>query len=399
MIDAIQKLHHLGHNLLQNIKKFSSEHKLGLWAGIVSVSGMTACVYGPISDCCYSAYEPENYTSNEIDTYRAMCYRTMTFDEKYNTDDLCKYKVIDRYIIEAKKCCEPILSTISSVGYYSSHDYSSVKPINAYTWCLRNTHPRTYKCDTEMAVKLETDANACCDQAYDKEGCMATFFASDGKECVNTSQKEACCNSLPDHQTSQYISRSKCLEYFDSDNICIKTPDVECCRNLINDNTERYIDNSNCQMIYRESKGEYCINTDDLLEKYNSGELCCENSPATENDTMISKSDCLNYFRTNHQCITTKEEECCHNLDKNSANYYYCRAYYSDSQDHVCLGTAQLIENHIEEIILNAAKRICCDQLNEPTESGLSRDICIDIFDEISTCVNTDELYQSYLEK
>lgn len=399
MIDAIQRIHQLGHNLLQKIKKILSEHKIGLWAGIVCVSGMTACDYGPIVDCCSTyGYQPENYTSNEIDTYRAMCYQTLTFDEKYNIGDQCKYKVVDRYIIEAKKCCSPLASTIESVGDYDDYD-SSLKPVNAYTWCLLNTHPRTYKCDIEMASKLEADANTCCNQAYDKEICIATYMASDGKECVNISEKEECCNSLPENQTSQYISRSKCLEYYDRENICVKTPSVECCRNLSNDNEEKYIDNANCQMIYRESKGEYCINTDELLEKYNSGELCCENSPETENDTMISKSDCLNYFRSRHQCVTSKEEDCCKDLDNHSSNYYYCLAYYSNTQDHVCLGTKQLINAHFETVFLTVAKMICCDQIEDTTESGLTRDICINIFDEISTCVNTDELYQSYLEK
>ena len=91
--DTIQKLHRLGQTIIQTISRFTSAHKLGLWAGVVSVSSMTACVYGPIPDCCKDDYSPENYEGDsDVLLYKKMCYQTMTFDSQYDLDTSCKLK-------------------------------------------------------------------------------------------------------------------------------------------------------------------------------------------------------------------------------------------------------------------------------------------------------------------
>ena len=402
LINTIQKLHHLGQIFLQNVKSFASTRKLGLWAGVVSVSGMTACVYGPVPDCCKDEYSPEQY-EGDSDTllYKKMCYQAMTFDSAYDLDSRCKLKKADQYIDAAKKCCEPLASAVYSTGsigsdyhygngYWEYNDdrYKSIEPLNAYSWCLLNTHPRTYQCDLAKATEIESKSEQCCKNAANKTDCIADFMRSNGQYCNNASGEETCCGHLSDIADADNISKSECIEIYNNYGVCTSSPSVACCINLRDNTSAQYIDETNCQMLFRESNGEYCINSDELYEKYNSGELCCGDSPDAATKDKLSKADCMSHFNNDHQCIATPAQECCMNVP--DLNREFCESYYLETNGEKCINTD-------EELMIASAKKLCCGSLSEePMSSGLTKDICNNLFDENSECINSDELYNDY---
>ena len=406
LFDTIHKLHHLSQHLLKSIHQISSPRKLGLWFGTISVSSMTACVYGPVQDCCQDDYIPEQQEGDSsLLLYKKMCYQTMTFDSDYDLAESCRLKKADQYIDAAKACCAPLASTVSSTGsigsdytydmdngYFQYNDarYKSIQPLNAYSWCLLNTHPRTYECNLAKATELDTKSKECCQEATDKTTCIADFMRSNGQTCNNIPENEKCCRHLPDTADDNNISRSECIEIYNNYGVCTNSKDVACCISLRDNSTEQYIDEDSCQMIHHESNGKHCVNTDALLEKYNSGELCCEDSPATANEMMYSKSECLENYRSTHECVPTKVDLCCSTLT-DDLKLISCRHFFNESNGKECFNT--------EETLLKATQRsLCCIDVPEtPMQSGLTNDICIELFDfNTNRCINTDDLYNDY---
>lgn len=264
--------------------------KLTMSLGLIALAGII-CVElsGCYSDNCCAAYTPEYSDSHNgrDDAYEQMCYNTMTFDDKYNKDAACSLKEVDRYVEAALACCAPLKSEMeyiefekedlesnNSLGIFSiqivlnSIPYCDevacagvLVPTNAYTQCLFNTHPRTYKCDIPAAQQYETDLNQCCMNASDKKSCVRSFVMNEGG-CLAT-----CCEGLPDQDNDQYISKENCLKVLNSSNECIETPIDACCRIAPKETSPGHIDRDTCKYIFTKTKGQ-CVNTDEKYEIY-----------------------------------------------------------------------------------------------------------------------------------
>ncbi|MBO4351038.1 MAG: hypothetical protein J6A01_08850 [Proteobacteria bacterium] len=233
-------------------------------------------------------YTPENYNNpKDNNAYEQMCYNSMTYDRKYDRADGCYLKEVDRYVEQAIACCEPLKSDIeykefeqfeieltplnanfSKIVLSSSPGCDSelgcfhiAMPANAYTYCLFNTHPRTYKCDIEEAKQFDIALNECCMNAADNDECVRSFILNDAV-CV-----KACCEGLPDQENDQYISKENCYKVLKESNECIETPVDACCRIAPKEPSRGHIDRDICKQIYTDSHGQ-CINTDEKYEIY-----------------------------------------------------------------------------------------------------------------------------------
>ncbi len=67
------------------------------------------------------------------------------------------------------------------------YSYKYKLPMNAYTWCLLNTNPRTYACDVNRAREFEKSLQACC--LGDDTSCISSYIKHNGN-CVNASEGE-----------------------------------------------------------------------------------------------------------------------------------------------------------------------------------------------------------------
>lgn len=253
---------------------------------------LTSLVMIVLSGCylenCCTDYAPEFTTdSTEKTGFEQMCYNSMNFDGKYDSGDACYLKEVDRYIEAAVNCCAPLKDKLE-YQYCDKSDlessslldslfisfalsvipgcddlgcYGVLVPTNAYTYCLYNTHPRTYLCDIDAAKKFATDITQCCSNASPQYECILSYFKN-GESCP-----KVCCEGLPDQDNDQYISKDNCLKVLNSSNECIETPVDACCRIAPKDPARGHIDRSICKQIYAESKGQ-CVNTDEKYEIY-----------------------------------------------------------------------------------------------------------------------------------
>ena len=264
---------------------------LGLKKSLALITGMgiigmsiSGCYW---DDCCsdYTPYKTDNYV--EKDAYSQMCYNTMTFDDKYDKNEACYLKEVDKYVEAALACCAPLKdklecmefekydlesstpleSLLSHIVYISTPGCNETGctgiqiPTNAYTHCLLNTHPRTYQCNIQAAQEYATALNNCCNNSSEKNKCISSFIKN-GEVCENK-----CCDNLPDQDTDQLISKWNCLKVLNESNECIETRKDACCRIAPKESSPGHIDRNICEQIYTESNGQ-CVNTDEKYEIY-----------------------------------------------------------------------------------------------------------------------------------
>ena len=214
----------------------------------VTLCILSACEPEDSEPCClgYTYYDD---TAHSDDAFEQMCVNAMGYDEKHDYFLHCKLRDVDRYVDAAMACCAPLKAEIRTAlfkdvvsstddwtaidtklllplldeiltvkcdkyGYntsneiYDNYPYGAVLgdspcgdntspteldyryqyriPMNAYTWCLLNTNPRTYACDIERAHEFEKELQACCNDEGDS--CITSYIKNNG-ECVNREEE------------------------------------------------------------------------------------------------------------------------------------------------------------------------------------------------------------------
>ena len=250
---------------------------------MLAMAGLSLCMSGCYLQNCCSGYMPEFVEDHyEAEPYEQMCYNTMNYDSKYNSNDGCYLKEVDKFIEKALECCAPLKSDMHYISFSRSElessnaldallieialatiprcddlgCYESLLPTNAYTYCLFNTHPRTYQCDIEASLQYENALEQCCANSDDAYSCTRDFIKN-GAVCDTP-----CCDGLPDQDNDQYISKENCLKVLKDSKECVETPIDACCRIAPKSSSRGHIDRDICKQIYTESNGQ-CINTDE----------------------------------------------------------------------------------------------------------------------------------------
>ena len=229
--------------------------------------------------CC------EMYSNGpDFEYARQMCHNSMLFDDKYDVQNGCFLKEVDRYIEAAENCCaplgsaidyefisitdlaedNPLVSVVAKVAYARNPNYSgSYISANAYTHCLFETNPRTYQCNIDKAKQFGDDLNQCCGTLDGNEriDCITDFISK--QKC-----EKKCCTGLPEEDNDNYISKTHCEQLLKRSNECIETTMDACCRIAPIDPSRGHIDRNICKQIYTESNGSQCVNTDEKYEIY-----------------------------------------------------------------------------------------------------------------------------------
>ncbi len=276
--------------LLSKIKSYFSSRAAALFTMGSAAIGIISCDYGP-ADCCLE-YEPESQYLNELhdqNAYAQICHKSMGNNDEYDLDFECKYREVDRVIDAAVHCCAPLkneddstpntlevsysVPSDSSDSDASTNSDSSTEsrtrttyvPTNAYSWCLLNIDPRTYACDLQKALDYEQAINECCSNSPHRDTCILSVDKNDGK-CIHS--EPACCDDLPDKDTSELISKANCEQILNTTQQCIRTREDACCRKVPESSSKQGLNKAICKQIYQETSGQSCINDDDKYDAY-----------------------------------------------------------------------------------------------------------------------------------
>lgn len=202
----------------------------------------------PLLISCCDGYIYYDETAHPDDAFKQMCLNAMTCDQKYDLNFDCKLREVDKYVDAAIACCAPLKDEIrtsilndavsspedwtaadtqlflplldeiftrrdgehyisAQINSYNPYDnakyggnniyesltdesankYNYNLPMNAYTWCLLNTNPQTYKCDLYGAKEFERSLQACC--TGNDTSCLTTYIKNSGN-CNDVAQGE-----------------------------------------------------------------------------------------------------------------------------------------------------------------------------------------------------------------